>query len=138
MKAVVDTNVLVSALIKPSGIPAQLLTHTTPFTLITSQEILAELDRVLHYPRIRHRYNLSEQLINDYLSTLQADSEVLQVTHPVQGVSQDPDDDKFLACAVSTQAEYLVSGDLHLTSLKRYQNTLILTPRQFLAVLQAG
>ena len=51
----VVSSVLVSALIKPSGIPAQFLTHTTPFTLITSQEILAELDRVLHYPRIRHR-----------------------------------------------------------------------------------
>ena len=113
IKAVVDTNVLVSALLKPSGLPAQLLLHTTPFTLVTSEEILAELQRVLHYPRIRQRYRLSEQLINDYLSTLRADSEVVQSTHPVQGVSQDPDDDKFLACAVSAGASYLVSGDPH-------------------------
>jgi putative PIN family toxin of toxin-antitoxin system len=138
MKAVVDTNVLVSVLIKPSGIPAQLLKHPTPFTLVTSEEILAELERVLYYPRIRQRYSLSEELINGYLSTLRADSEVVQITQHVQGVSQDPDDDKFLACAASTQVDSLVSGDPHLTSLKRYQKTSILTPRQFLAILQAA
>jgi uncharacterized protein len=137
IKAVVDTNVLVSALIKPSGIPAQFLTHTTPFILVTSEEILTELERVLHYSRIRQRYTLTEQLINNYITTLRAASEVVQITHQVQGVSPDPDDDKFLACAVSGQANYLVSGDPHLTGLHRYQTTTILTPRQFLAILQA-
>ena len=138
MNVVVDTNVLVSALIKPSGIPAQLLTHVVPFTLVTSEEILAELHRVLHYPRLQRRYGLSEELINTYLNLLRAESQVVQVTHDAQGVSQDPDDDKFLACAATAHVDYLVSGDPHLTRLKRYQGIPILTPRLFLAVLQTG
>lgn len=138
MKVVVDTNVLVSALIKPNGLPAQLLTHTTPFTLVTSEEILAELQRVLHYPRMRHRYSLSEELISAYLATLRAESEVIEITHNATGTSQDPSDDKFLACAASSQGDYLVSGDPHLTKLKSYQGIPILTPRQFFVILEAG
>lgn len=138
MKVVVDTNVLVSALIKPNGLPAQLLTHTTPFTLVTAEEILAELQRVLHYSRVRQRYRLSEELISAYLETLRAESEVIEITHNAAGTSQDPSDDKFLACAVSAQGDYVVSGDPHLTKLKSYQGIPILTPRQFFVILEAG
>lgn len=62
MRVVVDTNVFVSALISPRGTPAQILAHEFPFELITSEEILGELNRVLHYDRIQKRYNLNEEL----------------------------------------------------------------------------
>ncbi len=53
----------------------------------------------------------------------------------VSGVSQDPDDDKFLACAVDGQADYLVSGDPHLLRLQEYQDTKIVQPSVFLEIL---
>lgn len=135
MKVVLDTNILVSALISPKGVPAQLLQHEQAFQLVSSEEILAELERVLHYDRIQRRYGLDEELIQGYLATIRATSEVVTVTNPVQGVSTDPDDDKFLACAVVGQADHIVSGDPHLTDLESYQGISILKPRQFLDLL---
>ena len=135
MKVVLDTNIFVSALISPNGVPAQILFHEAEFQLVIAEEILAELERVLHYDRLQKRYQLREEMIQGYLATLRADSEVVTITNPVQGVSADPDDDKFLACAVAGQADYIVSGDPHLTDLESYQGISILKPRQFLALL---
>lgn len=132
MKIVVDTNILVSALISPDGVSAQLLLHEGAFQLLTSEAILAEVARVLHYDRIQRRYGLNEALIQSYLAAIRSDSEVIEVTDPVQGVSADPDDDKFLVCAVAGQADCIVSGDPHLTDLISYQGVPILKPRQFL------
>jgi len=80
MRVVVDTNVFVSALISSKGTPAQLLAHESPFELVTSEEILTELNRVLHYDRIQKRYNLNEEVIRGYLSTIREDSQVVEVT----------------------------------------------------------
>ena len=55
MKIVADTNVLVSALIQPKGIPAQIMAHQAAFALVATEEILSELQRVLHYRRIQKK-----------------------------------------------------------------------------------
>jgi uncharacterized protein len=136
MKIVPDTNVLVSALIRPRGIPAQILTHRADFDLLTSREILAELERVLHYDRIQKKYELSEETITEYVVSIWDDSTIVEVTKPVTNVSPDPDDDKFLACAEAAGADYVVSGDPHLIDLRSYREIPILTPRQFLTKLQ--
>lgn len=132
MRIVVDTNLFVSALIQPKGIPAQILTHDAPFQLVTSEEILAEIERVLGYARIRRKYNLSDQTVHEYLARIRDDSEIIEVSKNAAGASPDPDDDKFLACAVDAGADYIVSGDPHLTSLGGYMGIPVLTPRQFL------
>ncbi len=53
-------------------------------------------------------------------------------TYEVSGVSPDPDDDKFLACALEGQADYIVTGDPHLLNLKQYHGINILKPYEFL------
>ena len=63
MKIVADTNVLVSALIQPKGIPAQIMAHQAAFALVATEEILSELQRVLHYRRIQKKYRLSNESI---------------------------------------------------------------------------
>lgn len=136
MKVVIDTNVFVSGLIKPGGVSDQVLRHHTPYTLFTSEEILAELARVLHYDRLRRRYRLNEEVITGYVQTIRADSEVIETSGHAQRVQPDPDDDKFLVCAVEAQVDYIISGDPHLTNLGSYQNIPILTPRQFLDLLE--
>jgi putative PIN family toxin of toxin-antitoxin system len=132
MRVVVDTNVFVSALISPRGTPAQLLAHEFPFELITSEEILAELNRVLHYDRIQKRYNLNEEIISGYLSTIREDSQVIEVTGQVTVIEKDPSDNKFLACAVEAKADYIVSGDPHLTELETFEGIPISSQERFL------
>ena len=135
MKIVADTNILVSALIKPRGIPAQIMAHQASFALVATEEMLSELHRVLHYPHIQKKYQLSKQAIAEYVASLRHDSILIEITKSATSVSEDPDDDKFLACAEGAGADCIVSGDPHLVSLGSYKGIPILTPRQFLATL---
>lgn len=136
MRVVVDTNVFVSALISPRGTPAQILAHEFPFELITSEEILGELNRVLHYDRIQKRYNLNEEIISGYLSTIRKDSQVVEITSQVTVIEKDPSDNKFLACALEAKADYIVSGDPHLTELETFEGIPVVIPRAFLELLE--
>lgn len=136
MRFVVDTNVFVSALISPRGTPAQILAHEFPFELITSEEILGELNRVLHYDRIQKRYNLNEEIISGYLSTIRKDSQVVEITSQVTVIEKDPSDNKFLACALEAKADYIVSGDPHLTELETFEGIPVVIPRAFLELLE--
>jgi uncharacterized protein len=138
MKIVVDTNVIVSALLSKTGTPAQIFSHEASFQLFTSEESLAEVKRVLHYDHIKTRYQLSDDLINNYLEHLRAASHVIVVHQVAAVIEADPDDNKFLACAVEAGADYIVSGDRHLKRLEVYRNIPILTPRQFLDLITQG
>ncbi len=60
--------------------------------------------------------------------------EVVEVGGPVSGVWRDPEDDKFLACAASAKAAYLVSGEKDLCSLRKFGPVRIITPEQFLGM----
>lgn len=136
MKSVLDTNVLVSALISPDGTPAKIMRHTGRFRLCTSPEILDELARVLQYPRIKARYKVDDATILAYIERLFAAGLIVNTRIQVAAVKDDPDDDKFLACAVACQADYIVSGDPHLLDLTSFQTIPIVTPRQFLEILE--
>ena len=136
MKVVIDTNVLVSALINPNGTPPRIINHPAAFDLPTSTAILTELERVLHYDRIQKRYQLTDEMISAYLLTVRLDSELIEVTQQVNAVERDPDDNRVLACAIQAEADYIVSGDPHLVDLAIYQGMPILTPSAFLAVLE--
>jgi hypothetical protein len=139
IRAVVDTNVLVSGIISEHGAPRQIVEawQRREFTLLTSAHIVAEVMRVLHYPRIRDTYSLSEADILLVRDTLLNDAAVLEDSYEVAR-SRDPGDNIFLACALEGQADYLVSGDRHLLEIKRYHTVPIVPPRQFLDVLRTA
>ena len=63
MRVVLDTNILVSAFLVKNGIPARIIERVEQFELLGSNETLAELERVLHYPRLQRKYSLSEVII---------------------------------------------------------------------------
>ena len=136
MRLVVDTNVLVSALLVEHSLPAQLilLWREGRFDLLTSAEQLTELLRVTRYPKIRERLApaLAGRLINELrdLATLVADL-------PAVTISPDPDDNYLLALAAAGAADFLVTGDKrHLLALGRFRSTSIVTVRDFLALLR--
>ena len=134
MRLVVDTNILVSALLAAASLPAQLIVlwRAGRFQLLTAAEQLDELMRVTRYPKIRARLApaLAGRLVND-LRGLAVMVEVL----PQVDVSPDADDNYLLALAAAGAADFLVTGDKRdLLGLGIYQGTRIITVRDFLSM----
>ena len=134
-KVVFDTNVLISAVLVKEGISAKLIKHSEPFEVVTSEEILTELLEKLQLPRIKDKYKFSDALIGEYISTLRKDSTVVSVFTQVS-VVRDTNDNMVLACAIDGKADYLVTGDKDLLDIGTYQGVIIISPAEFLQILQ--
>ena len=132
LRLVIDTNVLVSALLIGSSLPARLLLlwREGRFDLVTSAEQLDELARVTRYPKIRER--LSPALAGQLLGELRRLAIVVEELPDIT-VSTDPHDGYLLAMAMVGGAEFLVSGDKRdLLHLGHHRGTRIVTVRDFL------
>jgi uncharacterized protein len=134
VRLVVDTNVLVSALLAGTSLPAHLidLWREGRFDLLTAAEQLDELARVTRYPKIRERLApaLAGRLVNELRELA-----VVVENLPAVTVCADPFDNYLLACAAAGGADFLVTGDKHdLLGLKLHEGTRILTVREFLAM----
>ncbi|MDZ5649405.1 putative toxin-antitoxin system toxin component, PIN family [Nitrospirillum sp. BR 11828] len=134
MRVVVDTNVLISALLATASLPARLVTlwREGRFSLLVSESQLDELARVTRYPKIRARLApaVAGQLINDLRG-------IAEIVGPLPRVSASPDpfDNYLLATAVAGGADFLITGDKQdLLSLRRFEGTKILTVRDFLTL----
>ena len=138
IKAVLDTNVLVSALIMRGhdGISDQIIRRVEAFWLILSEEILTEVNEVLRYDRLFKKYHLTEEIIRAYLLYLRQIGTVLVDLPKVKAIKDDPSDNRILACALAARAKYIVSGDTHLKDLRVFRGIKIMTPAQFLAELR--
>ncbi len=143
MRIVLDTNVWISALISPGGTPAQLLAQllaplpAPSHILLISPEILAEITRVLGYPKIAKRYGASEQIAQQYIDKISRAALFIQTASvPTESIiAVDPSDDKFLHCAMTGDADCIVSGDRHLKDLGSHQGIPVLSPVDFLNFL---
>ena len=134
MRLVIDTNVLVSALLSGTSLPAHLIVlwREGRFDLLTSAEQLDELMRVTRYPKIRERLSpaVAGRLINEL-----RDIATVIGRLPVITASSDPDDNYLLAMALAGSADFLVTGDKRdLLALKLYEGTRIMTVREFLVL----
>ena len=138
MRIVLDTNVLISALVFAKGTPAQLLARCQAgeLELLVSPDILAEIRRVLAYPRIRKRLHYSDEQIDAFVALLAQEATVITPAVQVQAIPDDPDDDKFVELALAGSAPYIVSGDDHLLKVGQVQGVTILKPAEFLALWQ--
>ena len=129
MKVVIDTNVFVSSLF--GGLPRQVvqLWFEGRITLCLSEPIVTEYQRVL-----REIGAVGEAEERALIEAFASGEGVLYTgdPSPIEGVSPDPDDDKFLECALELGAEFVVSGDSGLPELGSYMGVPILTPRELL------
>jgi putative PIN family toxin of toxin-antitoxin system len=127
MRLILDTNVLLSALLSPRGAPAKLLTawERKLFTLVISDELLAELRSVLRRPFFRARLHESDAEL--FAANLQ-DSALCYPKPPPSGEAPDAKDSFLLALAVASEASFLVTGDKLLLAVKRHGATRIVTP----------
>ncbi len=130
MRVVLDTNTLISALLF-SGTASRLvpLWQSRSITLLISKAILQEYLRTLAYPKFR----LSDQEIRGVIEEkLLPFVKTVQVKKHLTVVQRDPEDDKFLECAVAGRAKYLVTGDRDLLELGSYRGIMILPVGEFL------
>jgi putative PIN family toxin of toxin-antitoxin system len=129
IRVVLDTNILISALLSPQGPPAQvfLMTILEPDTqLCVSGDIFAEYEELIRRPRL----NRSDNEIEGTLRTIREKGLWVKPTEKVQACS-DPDDNIFLECAQAADAQYLVTGNAkHFPAA--WASTQIVTARQFL------
>jgi len=135
LRVVLDTNVFVSSLLVKVGVPAQALDawRARRFVLVTSSAILAETRATLNYDRIRRKYNLTDEDVEQLLALLQREALLVPGTADVtDAIPADPSDEKILACALDGRADLIVSGNLHLLDLGQYRGASILNVRQFL------
>jgi putative PIN family toxin of toxin-antitoxin system len=135
--AVLDTNALIRCALAKTWLARvlRIAWERGDFILLTSEAILDELGRVLRYPRIVGRYALTEAAIQEFESSVRSASVVVPGLYVVQKVEADPSDDKFLACALEGDADFIVSEDPHLRDLKYYQGIPIVSLEQFSASL---
>ncbi len=131
--AVLDTNVLVSALCLPGSLPAELLRRwlAREFILILSEQILAELVDVLGRPKIVRRFAMTPERAQAFTQILRDLAVIVPGAMTIEAVVDDPKDNHVVACALEGGANVIVSGDRHLKDLGAYAEIPILSPAQF-------
>ena len=135
LRVLLDTSSLVSYALTRGELMRRVVEHwhTGSFTLLTCPATRAELAAVLARPRVRQ---LAVAPLDELVRGLERFSEHVPGILRLSGVCRDPKDDKFLACAVEGEADYLVSSDRDLLDLRRCQNVAIVNPGQFLLALE--
>ncbi len=129
---VLDTNALVRMALAKSPLARALRAalEQGDFVLLTSNDILIEMGRVLRYPRIATRHALSEADIQAFEGAIKSLAVIVPGLYVVNRIDADPDDDKFLACALEGDADCIVSEDPHLRDLKSYLGIEIISLEQ--------
>lgn len=134
MRAVVDVNVLISAILSAKGSSAEILraSRDGQFELVISEKLLAELERTLTYPKLRKR--IPAEKADAFVSWVRDHGRLAEdPPSPSPVSSRDPDDDYLLALAIDRRA-YVVTGDQDLLVIS--SELPILTPPQFAAKLR--
>lgn len=135
-RAVLDTNLIVSYLLTQGDTLSRIIDHWErgSFVYLISSPMFAELKAVLARPRLQSAMSVDPQAL---LEVVENDATFTAGTLSLAGVSRDPKDDIFLACAVEGHADYIVTGDADLLVLKEHEDIKILRPHDFLEELEA-
>ena len=131
LRLVIDTNIIVSAALKPHGLQRTVLVLaiTKPARLYVSDAILAEYREVLSRPELQIRKGLRLQL----LQLIRRHSHSVTPSRPLQ-VAKDPDDNKFIECADAARADYLLTGNQrHFPRF--WKKTKVITSREFMSIV---
>jgi|SRR5208282_2716795 len=131
LRLVVDTNVVISAAIKPGGLQRTvlLIAITQPARFYVSRPILAEYRRVFRRPELRIRKDIQHQL----LQLIENRSHMMEPARRLD-VCPDPDDNMFLECADAARADYLITGNQkHFPRF--WKQTKVITPREFVSLV---
>jgi putative PIN family toxin of toxin-antitoxin system len=135
MRVVIDANVIISALLSRNGVPGKLLTLLVEekHVFLISDKTMAELRRILNYPKIKKLLKLTDNEIEQLVSSIEILAEEVDTTLVPSGLEcRDPDDVEYLAVATLGHAECIVSGDRDLLTLRTVEGIPVLTPVEML------
>ena len=129
LKVVIDTNVFISSFF--GGIPREIIDYWKKgeITLCLSQEIIEEYIEVLNRLGLKDKneiQNLTKLFAEGYHAIFTAKTPDIEV------IGDDPDDNKFIECAVALDSKIIISGDNHLKNLKKYVDIEIMSPPKFM------
>ena len=126
MRIVFDTNIFIAAALK-GGFAEDIIEFaatTDQITLVTSEEILAELRE-----KLLTKFNISLSIADFYIDRLRKIAQIVGITESLNVIKRDPDDNKILECAMSGNADLVISSDQDLTDLKVFRNIGIVHPK---------
>jgi putative PIN family toxin of toxin-antitoxin system len=135
MRVILDTNILLSGILSPLGAPAKLLYawERKIFTLVACDALIAEFRDVAGRPFFRVRLRAS---VAELLAAGLRDFSLYCRDLPSSPIAPDPKDSYLLAMAEAGQADFLVTGDKELLSLRRHKSTRIITPAAMIEILR--
>jgi putative PIN family toxin of toxin-antitoxin system len=138
VRVVVDSNVLIRALMNPVGTWGDVLTRFSEYTPIMSPPIAEELLRIVGQPRLKKRFGVlgQPQAIDRALQIIALAEVVEPIATP--RVCRDPHDDHFFACAVAGNADYIVSEDEDILAIPEYEGVRTIRAAAFLRLLDAS
>lgn len=135
IRVVMDTNVIVSAALSQEGNPALIMRLFLLDEIKNSitPEIIAEVREVLERPKITKKTSPIEREF--ILKAMEEFSEKINPGLTFDEVKEDPDDNKILECAVAAAAKFIISGDEHLLKLIEFRGIKIVSPAEFVKIL---
>ena len=136
LRAVLDANVYVSAIIQPRGTPGRLVERflrDASFEIVLSPAIVDEVLRALAYPKVRKVLRGVDAQV--WFEDIVVLADLVAGTLHFSGICDDPDDDKYVAAAAEGRADYIVTGDQAFLAIGEHAGVAIVTPRSFLELL---
>ena len=132
IKAVLNTNILISAIVF-GGKPRQVLESAIKghIQLVLTEEIIEEMRAVLEGKKFQFPSEITDLIVHE----LEALAEIAKPKERLTVIEKNPEDNQVLECAVESQADYVVTGDMHLLETKESKGTKIMMPGEFLEFL---
>lgn len=133
-RVVIDTNVVISAFLKTGSNPALIISLIleNKIKLCLSKKIFSEYKGVLSRNKFNH---LDKTNVKSLLSRLKKKSLLIKPSIPIDIIKDDPADNKFLECAIEAKADFLITGNIMHFPFKKFHNTYIITPKEFLILI---
>jgi uncharacterized protein len=138
VRALLDANVLISAVIRPRGTPGLIVAavlERNAYELVLSPSIVAEVEAALKLTKIRRYLREPDEALL-WLADLAALADLAEDSGRVKGICRDPADDAVLSAAIEGRADVIVTGDADLLSLREHEGVAIVTPRAFLGLFR--
>ncbi|MCL2101041.1 MAG: putative toxin-antitoxin system toxin component, PIN family [Fibromonadales bacterium] len=132
MKIILDANIFISAFFW-KGNPQRVIDRVTDGLddLFMSMEILEEITEVINRPK----FNVDKKEIENYISGIKKITKFINPSEQINA-SRDIKDNKYLECAVMANADYIISGDIHLLELKKHNEIIILKAKEYLDIVE--
>lgn len=133
LKAVIDTNVIVAAFINNKGIPGEIVRKAIlrQFTPVVDDRILDEYFAVLNRPK----FHFNKMEIEIFRHNISINAEFISACKPIKNPMLPKDDVMFLETAVSSKAEYLVTGNTKHFTFSKYESCHIVSPAEFINII---